>query len=100
MFGLAGQLVKGMVQKSSQPDWKSQVVDLCDLPEEVLNNSDWPISKCKRPVIVLRREAVNRLEQSGGIILVEAYGETFKFGLNFFGRGKIIEQIRQLGWQI
>jgi hypothetical protein len=101
-FGLVGALVAGAAQRStrSEDGWKSWVVDSMDLPTEVTGSSDWPLKKMDRPVIVLKREHVTKIERKGGKFLVESCGGTFRFALKFFGRSDAVAQVQQLGWQI
>ena len=51
MLGAIGGALAGAVRKQAevQPSWQSQVVDLRDLPPEVVNNPDWPVRKSKAP---------------------------------------------------
>jgi hypothetical protein len=80
--------------------WRDHVVDLRELPPDVLSNPDWPVRKSKRPVIVLDRKLVERIERDGGKFLVSSCGDTFRLGMKLFGRGNVIETVRTLGWQI
>jgi hypothetical protein len=101
-FGAVAGAIVGLQQKPSdaQPTWKSQVVDLRNLPPEVINDPDWPLRKSKRPVIVLKRAVVEKIERDGGKFLVTSCGDTFKLGLKLFGRSKVADVVRELGWQI
>lgn len=87
-------------QGGPQPSWNSQLVDLRDLPSDVVSSPDWPVRKRKRPIIVLRRELVESIEREGGKFLVSSCGDTFKLGMRFFGRSKVVGTVRDLGWQI
>jgi len=64
------------------------------------NSPDWPVRKSKRPVIVLRRQLVEKIERDGGRFLVSSCGDTFKLGMKLFGRSKVVGTVRDLGWQI
>src|SRR5258708_4273690 len=66
--GLIAGAVAGATKKNlaSQANWKRQVIDLCDLPTEVRENPDWPLRERKRPVILLTRESVDKIERRGG----------------------------------
>jgi hypothetical protein len=102
MLGAIGGALAGAVQKKgdAQPTWQSQVVDLGDLPPEVVNSPDWPVRKSKRPVIVLRRELVEKLERQGGKFLVTSCGDAFKLGIKLFGRSRVVATVRDLGWSV
>ena len=100
--GAVGAALAGAVLKKgeAQSGWQSQVVDLGDLPSDVLNGPDWPLRDSHRPVIVLKRESIEKIERAGGKFLVAAHGDTFKLGMKLFGRGKVVETVRGLGWQV
>jgi hypothetical protein len=102
MLGAIGGALAGAVRTAgdAQPSWKSQVVDLRDLPPDVVNSPDWPVRRSKRPVIVLRRELIEKLERNGGKFLVSSCGDTFKLGMKLFGRSKVVATVRELGWQV
>jgi hypothetical protein len=102
LFGAIGGAIAAAMGKAgpAQPDWTDCVVDLLSLPSEALASSDWPVRKKKRPVIVLDCAAVQKIERKGGRLLVTFRDETFKLGVKFFGRGKVISAVRDLGWQI
>ncbi len=102
MLGAIGGALAGVVRKQgeAQPTWQSQVVDLLDLPPDVINSPDWPVRKSKRPVIILRRELIEKIERAGGKFLVSSCSDTFKLGMKLFGRGKIVKTVRDLGWQV
>jgi len=102
ILGAVGGALVAVARKQgdAQPSWKSQVVDLRDLPPEVISSPDWPVRKGKRPVIVLRRELVEKIERDGGKLLVTSCGETFKLGMKLFGRSEVVGVLRELGWQI
>ena len=101
-LGAIGGALAGAIRKqgNAQPGWTSQVVGLLELPPEVINSPDWPVRKRKRPVIVLRREMVEKIERQGGKFLVSSCGETFKLGMKLFGRSKGAATVRDLGWPI
>jgi len=102
VLGAIGGVLAGVArtQGDARPSWKSQLVDLRDLPPDVTNSPDWPVRKSKRPVIVLRRELVEKIERDGGKFLVSSCGDTFKLGMKLFGRSKVVGTVRDLGWQI
>lgn len=102
LLGAVGGALAGAAQKRKnvQESWKSCVVDLQSLPSEVLSHPEWPVKKKKRPVIVLRRDLVEKIERAGGKFLVSSGGDTFKLGMKFFGRSKVVSAVQELGWQI
>jgi hypothetical protein len=102
LFGAVGGAIAGLAKKGSDAPatWKNYIVDLPDLPAETLSDPDWPIRRKKRPVIVLRRDQIEKIERAGSKLLVSTSGETFKLGLKFFGRAKIITSLRGLGWSL
>jgi hypothetical protein len=102
MLGAIGGALAGAVRKQdeAQPSWQGHVIDLRDLPQDVINSPDWPIRKSKRPVIPLRRELVEKIERDGSKLLVSSCGDTFKLGMKLFGRSKVVATVRDLGWQI
>lgn len=102
MLGAIGGALAGVARKQSdgQPSWKTQIVDLPDLPPDVTNSPDWPVRKRNRPVIILKRELIEKIERDGGKFLVSSCGDIFKLGMKLFGRRKVVGTVRDLGWQI
>jgi hypothetical protein len=100
--GMIGGAIAGAMQSKgrSKPTWQEHIVQINELPQNVLLNPDWPIKKGKRPVILIKKSDIEKFERSGGKLLVEAYGDTFKLGLKLFGRGKAIETMRSLEWSV
>jgi len=85
---------------SDSPRWQEHVITLSNLPPEITSNPEWPIKKGTRPVIVISRGDVDRIEHSSGKIIVDAYGVTMKLGIKLFGRSSIVNNIRQFGWNL
>jgi hypothetical protein len=102
LFGAVGGLIAGLASKGSQAQttWKDRIVDLPDLPADILSSPDWPVRKKKRPVIHLQRDQIEKIARVGSRLQILACGETFKLGLNLFGRGKVVATIRELGWPV
>jgi hypothetical protein len=102
LFGLAGVAVTSILQQSTKSEngWKDWVVDSTDLPRDVTSSPDWPVKKMDRPVIVLRRENVIKIERKGGKLLVDSCGGRFGFGLKFFGRSEAVAIVQKLGWHV
>jgi hypothetical protein len=99
LLGIVGHVLAAGLPKGSQ-HWKACALDLQDLPREVTGDPGWPATGLWRTVIVLERAHVSGIERKGGKVVVEAFGERFKFGLKLFGRGRIIRGVQDLGWRI
>jgi anti-anti-sigma regulatory factor len=69
------------------------------LPESTTSDADWPTRRKKRPVILIHRAEVDRIDRSGSRILVKAHGEIYKLGLKLFGRSRALSAIKELGWE-
>ncbi len=102
VFGAVGGAIAGIASKGTtvQTSWKERIVDLPKLPAEILSSPDWPVRKKNSPVILLPRDQIEKVERVGGRLQILACGETFKLGLRFFGRGKVIAAVRDLGWSV
>ncbi|MGA1796307.1 MAG: hypothetical protein ACMUIL_10665 [bacterium] len=100
--GIIGGAIAGALQgkDKSKPTWQENIAEINKLPPEVLSDPDWSMKKGKRPVILIKKDDIDKFERSGGKLMVEAYGDTFKLGLKLFGRGKAIEAMRNLGWAV
>jgi hypothetical protein len=75
---------------------------LDDLPEEITDHPDWPIRRHEGPVIVIPREAVLGVRYSFWQwgIFVETEQIEFRIEPPFFGRKKVLNFLREAGWEL
>jgi hypothetical protein len=73
-----------------------------DLPEEITDHPDWPIAVKEGPVIVIPREAVVSVRYSFWQwgIFVQTEKVEFRIEPPFFGRKKVLNFLREVGWQL
>jgi hypothetical protein len=76
--------------------------DLADLPHEITSDPDWPVKQSQGPVLILPRKAIQSIRYSfwqWGIFLQTADLE-FRIEPPFFGRTRVLNWLREVGWGI
>jgi hypothetical protein len=80
---------------------KRQVVKHSELPKEITGHPDWPISGSKDyTVVVIPKSQVKRIRYSWwktfDIITPE---QTYYVGTRMFGRSRVLNRLREWGWE-
>jgi hypothetical protein len=109
--GALGGAIEGMLaskKKRSTKKYMPQEVpfveemDLSDLPTEVTEHSEWPVTWKEGPVIFVPREAVKSLRTTWlmGGIEVKMEGVTFMTATPIFQRKKMARYLVDAGWEV
>jgi hypothetical protein len=76
--------------------------DLAELPEEIRGHPDWPVKKDQGRLLIVPRAAVTSLSfpfWKWGIFLRTKTIE-FRIEPPLFGRKKLFQSLREMGWEI
>lgn len=109
-LGLAGGLLADLAGKLTGwskgrylPESSGVVeTDLAELPVDVTGHPDWPVRQEAGPVLVIPRPAVQSVAYSfwkwGVFVRTEAI--EIRIEPPFFGRKKMLQGLRELGWEV
>jgi hypothetical protein len=106
--GLLGGLLASYLDKRSGKkslvEASSGVIetDLADLPVDVTGHREWPVKAQEGPVLVVPREAIQSTRYSfwqWGIFLQTKEIE-FRIEPPFFGRKRLLNWLREIGWEV
>jgi hypothetical protein len=109
--GALGGAIEGMLANKKKRGKKKYMpqdvplveeMDLSDLPTEVAEHPEWPVTWTEGPVIVVPREAVQSLRTTwwlGGIELVME-GVAIRVATPIFKRKKMAAYLVDTGWEV
>ena len=101
-MGLIGGLMAAAGAALSDDRIKRGVVKLSELPAEVTNHPDWPLRGVRKdyPVAVIPRAEVKQIRYSWWRTFdIITPDQTFCVGPRTFGRGRVLKQMREWGWE-
>jgi len=97
--GLVGALIAMAVSGGVNKQHDVLQFDYRELPRRITEHPDWPIRRKKGPVVVVPRQAVDRIRYAYfGTYDLECGDRVYRIGLKFFGRSAVMKFLNGAGW--
>lgn len=95
-LGVAGAVLSKFIQKEDDPfDYAESI------PEEILNDSDWPVPAELQSAIMIRKDDVEKIKYPfWSSLRVTVNGVDFNIMADFFSRKKIMTLFKDNHWRI